>query len=68
MANNEHNLTPGQEAVIESMRKYGDMTADCYAYLNFGRDIEDLTDEELMSIPEFLLEPWLAEHQNDRKD
>lgn len=61
-------LTPGQQAIIDSIKKYGgEMTADCYAYLNFGRDIDDLTDEELMSIPEFLLDPWLAEHEEQER-
>jgi hypothetical protein len=31
--------------------------------LSFGRDIEDLDAEELETIPEFLLEPWLAEQE-----
>jgi hypothetical protein len=41
-------------------RKGGDVTAERYAYLNFGRDIEDLADEELATIPSFLLDPYLA--------
>ena len=46
------------------MRKRGlELRADKYAYLSFGRDIEDLDAEELETIPEFLLEPWLAEQE-----
>ncbi len=42
------------------MREKGlELRADKYAYLAFGRDIEELGAEELEEIPEFLLEPWL---------
>jgi hypothetical protein len=41
----------------------GAITADRYAYLNFGRDIEDLADKELSTIPGFLLEPWLEQQK-----
>jgi hypothetical protein len=44
------------------MREKGlELRADKYAYLAFGRDIEDLSAEELEEIPAFLLEPWQAE-------
>jgi hypothetical protein len=53
-------LSPGQKAILDGMAKRGgEITAERYAYLNFGRDIEDLGDEELQTIPAFLLEPWL---------
>lgn len=41
------------------------MRADKFAYLAFGRDIEDLEAEELADIPAKLLEPWLEENEQD---
>lgn len=50
------------------MRERGlELRADKYAYLNFGRDIEDLSAEELQAIPSFLLDPWLEEQDEQDK-
>jgi hypothetical protein len=63
MADEDEGLTPGQKAIIDGMRQRGGaVTAERYAYLAYGRDIEDLADEQLQTIPAFLLEPWLAQH------
>lgn len=46
------------------MRRAGaEISAPSYAYFNFGRDIGDLTAEELESIPSFLLDPWMEEQE-----
>lgn len=59
-------LSPGQRAIVQSMIADGDdVTADAFAYLNFGIDIDDLTDEQLQEIPEFLLTPWLEEQERE---
>ena len=65
----EDNLTPGQKSILDELRELGgSVTADRYAFLNFGRDIELLSDEELSSIPAFLLDPWLEEKAKEQKD
>ena len=54
------------DAIVELMRARGlDMDADTYAYLAFNRDIDELTAEELDTIPAFLLDPWLAERDGE---
>ena len=46
----ESNLTAGQNSLLDFMRE-NDMQilAETYAYVSFGRDIEDLSAEELES-------------------
>jgi hypothetical protein len=59
-------LSKGQQAIVDYMRSEKlDMDADTYAYLAYTRDINDLTDEELTTIPEFLLEPWLKNREEE---
>jgi len=65
----EDNLTPGQKSILDELRELGgSVTADRYAFLNFGRDIELLSDQELRTIPAFLLDPWLEEKAKEQKD
>ena len=65
----EDNLTPGQKSILDELRELGgSITADRYAFLNFGRDIELLSDQELRTIPAFLLDPWLEEKAKEQKD
>jgi len=65
----EDNLTPGQKSILDELRELGgSITADRYAFLNFGRDIELLSDEELRTIPAFLLDPWLEEKAKEQKE
>lgn len=40
-----------------------DIDAETYAQLDFGKDIEDLTAEELDTIPGFLLDDWQARQE-----
>jgi hypothetical protein len=40
-------------------------TAETYAYVSFGRDIDELEAEELDTIPAELLEPWTAEQEKN---
>ena len=64
----ESNLPVGQRDILKLMRDRGlELRADKFAYLAFGRDIEDLEAEELGDIPEELLEPWLEERELQEK-
>ena len=63
----ESNLPVGQRDILTLMRDRGlAMRADKFAYLAFGRDIEDLEAEELAEIPDQLLQPWLEENEQAR--
>lgn len=59
----ESNLPVGQRDILKLMQDRGlALRADKFAYLAFGRDIEELDAEELQEIPDELLEPWLEEN------
>ena len=58
----ESSLPVEQRSVINHIRELGrPVNAWTYANIAFGRDIEELEAEELKSIPNFLLEPYLEE-------
>src|SRR5262249_24951040 len=70
MANEDEdeNLTDGQKLILDQLRHLGGpIEAEGFAYASFGVDIDELGDEELQTIPDFLLDPWLKAQEREGK-
>jgi hypothetical protein len=62
----ESNLPAEQKAILGRIRELGlKVNAETFAYLAFGRDIDELQAEELKTIPDFLRDPWLEEQEHE---
>jgi hypothetical protein len=58
----------GQSDILKLIDELGlEPTAETFAYVSFGRDIEDLEAEELGTIPDDLLEAWQKENEPEEK-
>jgi hypothetical protein len=58
----------GRSDILKLIDELGlEPNAETFAYVSFGRDIEELEAEELGTIPDDLLEPWLEENEPQEK-
>ena len=59
----------GQSDILKLIEELGlEPTAETFAYLSFGRDIEELEAEELGTIPDELLDPWIAAQEEEEDE